>query len=131
MLSIIQFYYSFTINVFFHFVDIFVLEVDATGSGTSSNPFQTYSKRGHEAVLQCIFERIHLKWYKNQRILASENSVINSTKYKVSNTSTGLYFRLHVLNTQPDDEGIYICRGGLNEDYYIQLILYGTQWYTN
>ncbi|VDI58003.1 Hypothetical predicted protein, partial [Mytilus galloprovincialis] len=104
--------------------NIFVLDVDATGSGTASDPFRTYVKQGHEAVLQCRYERENLKWYKNVTIISNKNSVIDPTKYKVSVTSTGLYYRLHVLNAQPNDEGVYICRGGITESYYIHLILY-------
>ncbi|XP_076110683.1 neural cell adhesion molecule 1-like isoform X2 [Mytilus galloprovincialis] len=101
-----------------------LLDVNAAGLGTSSNPFQKYVKPGDEAVLQCMYAKSTLKWYKNVTIISNKNSVIDSTKYKVSVTSTGLYYRLHVLNTKPDDEGIYICRGGIDESYYIHLILY-------
>ncbi|XP_071176514.1 neural cell adhesion molecule 1-like [Mytilus edulis] len=102
-----------------------VLYAGATGSGTASDPFQTYAKRGYEAVLQCKYERSRLKWYSNgNNIIASESNVIDGTKYNISVTNTGLYYRLHVLNAQPDDEGTYICRGGLSETYYIHLILY-------
>ncbi|XP_063416831.1 neural cell adhesion molecule 1-B-like [Mytilus trossulus] len=105
-------------------MDTFVLKVDATGSGTSADPFQQYAKRGQEAVLQCTYEREFLKWYKNVTIISNRNSVIDSTKYKVSATSTGLYYRLHILNVHLGDKGIYICRGGIGESYYIHLILY-------
>lgn len=122
---------NLTIDVFIHFVDIFVLDVDATGAGTSADPFQTYAQREYEAVLQCIYERSRLKWYtKENSIIASESAVIDRTKYNTSVTSTGLYYRLHVLNAQPADEGIYICRGGLNETYYIHLFVYGKQLFT-
>ncbi|XP_071176511.1 nephrin-like [Mytilus edulis] len=90
--------------------DRFLTEIYAVGTGSLLDPFQQYVKQGHAAVLQCIYERERMKWHMNGTIIASENIVINSTKYKVSVTSSGLYYRLHVLNVQPDDELIYSCR---------------------
>ncbi|XP_071176505.1 uncharacterized protein [Mytilus edulis] len=104
---------------------ILLTEIDAAGNGSELDPFQQYATQGNEAVLQCIYENNQLKWYYiNDTIIASESNVIDPKKYKVSATSAGLYYRLHVLDAQPGDELVYKCRSGLNEDYYIQLILY-------
>ncbi|XP_071175217.1 neural cell adhesion molecule 1-like isoform X2 [Mytilus edulis] len=117
--------HNYVVIVFLNLHSIYITDINAADNGSVSDPFRQYAKQGQEAVLQCIYERSRLKWYMNDTIIiASENTVIDPTKYKVSVTSTGLYYRLHVLGVQPDDEGIYNCQGGINERYYIQLILY-------
>lgn len=88
-----------------------------------------YVKQGLEAVLPCKYEDHSLSWSVNVkdswRLIASGDAVVNITKYKVSiNRITGLYYRLHVLNTQPDDEVIYRCTGGFNKNNDNQLNLY-------
>lgn len=86
--------------------------------------------QGDEAVLQCTYEKNRLKWYINNKIIASESTVVDPTKYKVSvNPNTGLYYRLHVQSVQRNDEGVYSCNGGLIESYYIQLFIYGKNFY--
>ncbi|XP_071175231.1 neural cell adhesion molecule 1-like [Mytilus edulis] len=108
---------------------IFLTDVYATGTGTVLDPFQQYVKRGHESVLQCSIENARLIWSKNGiegwSVIANQYVTINDTKYKTSaNPNTGLYYRLHVVNTQPVDEGIYRCRGGITDEYFLQLTLY-------
>ncbi|VDI07095.1 Hypothetical predicted protein [Mytilus galloprovincialis] len=108
---------------------IFLTDVYATGTGTVLDPFQQYVKRGHESVLQCSIENARLIWYKNGiegwSVIANQYVTINDTKYKTSaNPNTGLYYRLHVVNTQPVDEGIYRCIEGITDEYFLQLTLY-------
>lgn len=106
--------------------------MDAAGNGSVSDPVQQYAKQGDEAVLQCTYEKNMLKWYINNTIIASESNVVDPTKYKVSvNPNTGMYYRLHVQSVQPNDEGVYSCIGGVIESYYIQLFLYGKNFYIN
>ncbi|CAC5359024.1 unnamed protein product [Mytilus coruscus] len=104
--------------------------VYAAGTGTALDPFQLYVKQGYEAVLQCSFESARLIWSKYMigewSIIANQDVTINDTKYKTSiNPNTGLYYKLHVLNTQSADEGIYRCRGGITDEYFLQLTFYG------
>lgn len=107
-----------------------IQEINAvTNTDTESNPSLVYVKQGLEAVLQCKVESSRLVWSvkvnNSWRTIADSNDVVNNTKYTVSaNPSTGLYYRLHVLNTQPSDEGIYRCEGSIVKSYFIQLNLY-------
>lgn len=130
--SIITFSHFTPIRWLLYFVGIFLTDVYATGTGTVLDPFQQYVKRGHESVLQCSIENARLIWYKNGiegwSVIANQYVTINDTQYKTSaNPNTGLYYRLHVVNTQPVDEGIYRCIGGITDEYFLQLTLYGEQ----
>jgi hypothetical protein len=47
--------------------------------------------------------------------IACDDVNINDTKYSVSkNPSTGLYYRLHLLNVGVSDVNMYICEGNVN-----------------
>ena len=62
-------------------------------------------------------------------IIASGADAIDSSKYSVSmNPSTGLYYRLHILNVGVSDVKKYRCQGfnnGMILIFYLQLILLG------
>ena len=61
----------------------------------------------------------------NVESVAAAGDVIDSSKYSVSkNPSTGLYYRLHILNVKVSDLKMYRCHG-VNQDFYIQLDLLG------
>ena len=58
--------------------------------------------------------------------VAYGGDVRDSSKYSVStNPSTGLYYRLHILNVGVSDVRKYRCQGGIAISYYLQLILIG------
>ena len=62
-------------------------------------------------------------------IIASGSDNIDDSKYLVStNPSTGLYYRLHILNLEVSDVKKYRCSGPVNgriQIFYLQLILIG------
>jgi hypothetical protein len=62
-------------------------------------------------------------------IIASVNDIIDKSKYSVSkNPSTGLYYRLHILNVGVSDLKKYRCNAvvnGVNENFYLLLIFSG------
>jgi hypothetical protein len=61
--------------------------------------------------------------------VAIDGDVIDDSKYSVSkNPSTGLYYRLRILNVEVSDIQKYKCQGlvnGVNQYFYIQLDLLG------
>ena len=66
-------------------------------------------------------------------IIAYGGEVTDSSKYSVStNPSTGLYYRLHILNVGESDLKKYICGGivnGVLQSFYLQLIFIGRYYY--
>ena len=62
-------------------------------------------------------------------IIASGADVTDGSKYSTSkNSSTGLYYRLHILNVGVSDVKKYRCQGsnnGMILNFYLQLILLG------
>ena len=62
-------------------------------------------------------------------IIASNGDVIDASKYSTSkNPSSGLYYRLHILNVGVSDVKKYRCSGianGENKTFFLQLILIG------
>ena len=104
-----------------------------------SNPTPVYVVQGGEAVLQCGFESYRLDWdvYNggNVIIIASRADTINGSKYSTSkNPSTGLYYRLHILNVGMSDLKKYRCEAPVNGmilNFYLQLILSGRCNYTS
>ena len=68
-------------------------------------------------------------------IIASGADTIDDSKYSTSkNPSTGLYYRLHILNVEVSDLKKYRCEGNVNggiQNFYLQLILIGTCNYTS
>ena len=61
--------------------------------------------------------------------VAIDGDVIDDSKYSVSkNPSTGLYYRLRILNVEVSDIQKYNCQGlvnGVNQYFYIQLDVLG------
>ena len=102
-----------------------------------SNPTPVYVLQGGDAVLQCGFESSSLYWdvHKggNWDILADTGVTINNSKYSTSkNPSTGLYYRLHILNVGVSDIKQYKCSGFVNrkiQSFYLQLIFIGRCYY--
>jgi hypothetical protein len=107
-------------------------------TSVESNPTPIYVVEGGEAVLQCEFESIIVDWYvfngDSVNIIASGSDVIDISKYSVSkNPSTGLYYRLRILNVVVSDIQKYKCQGlvnGVNQYFYIQLDFLGRYIYT-
>ena len=66
-------------------------------------------------------------------IIADGGNVINSSKYSTSkNSSTGLYYRLHILNVEVSNVKKYRCEGNVNgriKVFYLQLYLLGRRNY--
>ena len=62
-------------------------------------------------------------------IVAAGGDTVNGSKYAVSkNPSTGLYYRLHILNVGVSDVEKYRCEAGINGmilSFYLQLIILG------
>jgi hypothetical protein len=62
-------------------------------------------------------------------IIADRSDVTDSSKYSTSkNPSTGLYYRLQILNVGVSDVKKYRCQGfnnGMILNFYLQLILLG------
>ena len=67
--------------------------------------------------------------------VTSGSAVIDSSKYSVSkNPSTGLYYRLHILNVGMSDIKKHRCENtdnGAILSLYLQLILFGRCNYTS
>ena len=61
--------------------------------------------------------------------VAIDGDAIDDSKYSVfKNQSTGLYYRLHILNVGVSDIHMYSCYGlvnGVNQYFYIQLDFLG------
>jgi hypothetical protein len=97
-----------------------------------SNPTPVYVVEGGEAVLQCAFGSSKLNWQVNNGgswvVIADSGDTVNS-KYSVSkNPSTGLYYRLHILNVGVSDVKKYRCEAsvkGVLQNFYLQLIFIG------
>jgi len=89
--------------------------------------------QGREAVLQCGFESNELSWrvYDGGSVttVAIDGDAIDDSKYSVSkNPSTGLYYRLRILNVGVSDLKKYRCQrlvNGFNQYFYIQLYILG------
>jgi hypothetical protein len=98
-----------------------------------SNPTPVYAIQGGDAVLQCGFEISSLNWVvynvDGRASIASNGDVIDASKYSTSkNPSSGLYYRLHILNVEVSDVKKYRCSGIVNGEYetfFLQLILIG------
>ena len=62
-------------------------------------------------------------------IIASGFDINAKSKYKVStNPSTGLYYRLHILNVGMSDVKKYRCNAlvnGVNQEFFLKLDLLG------
>jgi len=63
-------------------------------------------------------------------VIASGNDITDKSKYNVStNPSTGLYYRLHILNVGLSDVKQYRCQAlvnGMIQYFYLQLIFIDT-----
>jgi hypothetical protein len=98
-----------------------------------SNPTPVYVVEGGEAVLQCGFESSRLVWCVYNcggwNIIAAGGDTTENFKYSVSkNPSTGLYYRLHILNVGVSDLKKYRCERNVNgmiQIFYIELDLLG------
>lgn len=98
-----------------------------------SNPTPVYVLEDADDVLQCGFESSSLEWFVYNggkwNILASKGDVIDDSKYSVSkNPSTGLYYRLHILNVGVSDVNMHRCVGNVNrriELFYLMLYFLG------
>ena len=96
-----------------------------------NNPTQVYVVEGGEAVLQCGFGSSRLSWrvYNGGqwKSIASGNDINDKSKYKVStNPTTGLYYRLHILNVGMSDVKQYRCQATINgekREFYLKLDL--------
>jgi hypothetical protein len=93
-----------------------------------SNPTPVYVVQGGEAVLQCGFESNRLSW----RVYSGDDAnlvAIDGSKYSVSNNpSTGLNYRLHILNVGVSDLKKYRCSGldnGVYRAFYLKLDILG------
>ena len=94
-----------------------------------SNPTPVYVVQGGEAVLQCGFESSRLAWRvyngDDANMVANDSLTIDVSKYSVStNPSTGLYYRLHILNVGVSDLEKYRCSGlvnGVSRAFYLKL----------
>ena len=98
-----------------------------------SNPTPVYVVDGSDVVLQCGFESSNLNWHLvddiGWDIVADRSETIDNSKYLTSkNPSTGLHYRLHILNIEVSDLKKYRCSGivnGVFRDFYLQLDLLG------
>jgi hypothetical protein len=98
-----------------------------------SNPTPVYVVQDGEAVLQCAFESRKLTWqvYNGDSVItvASGADTVTGSKYSVSkNPSTGLYYRLHILNVGMSDLKKHRCSGIINgviQSFYFELDLLG------
>ena len=80
-----------------------------------------------------------MDWYVynggSYNVIADGGDTINVSKYSVSkNPSTGLYYRLHILNVGMSDIKKHRCEGtdnGAIIHFYLQLILLGRCNYTS
>ena len=95
-----------------------------------SNPTPVYVVEGGDAVLQCGFDSNGLSWYAhNDVLITSGDDITDKSKYNVSTKpSTGLYYRLHILNVGVSDLTNYKCSGSVNgliQTFYLQLYIIG------
>jgi hypothetical protein len=105
--------------------------VNCTSDVSNSTP--VYALQGGEAVLQCEYEGNRLIWEVYRGVIldrvAYGGAVSDSSKYSVSkNPSTGLYYRLHILNVGVSDLKKYRCEtvvNGVIQYFYLQLYLLG------
>lgn len=96
-----------------------------------------YVVQGDDAVLQCGLESSRLSWqvYNGDGwgIIASGGDVIDVSKYSIpKNPSTGLYYRLHILNVGVSDVKKYQCVAVINgmiQSFYLQMIIIGICYY--
>ena len=96
-----------------------------------SNPTPVYVVDGSDAVLQCGFESSNLNWDVfygvGWNIIAYRSDTIDNSKYLTfKNPSTGLYYRLHILNVEVSDVKKHRCNGIINgviQSFYLQLDL--------
>ena len=69
----------------------------------------------------------------NVDIIAAGGETIDESKYSTSkNTSTGLYYRLHILNVGVSDLRKHRCEAAVNGEiktFFLQLILRGRCYY--
>ena len=112
--------HSLWISGFFFFGNIYC-------TSDISRPTPVYVVQGGEAILQCGFESNGLSWYAHTNdLIASGADITNKSKYNISkNPSTGLYYRLHILNVGVSDLVNYKCSGNVNgviQQFYFQLI---------
>ena len=115
-----------SINEYFQFIGNICCTND------ESNPTPVCVVQGGEAVLQCECESNNTDWFVYNgiwHIVASRGDVIDSSKYSVfKNPSTGLYYKLHILNVEVSDLKKYKCYGPVNgmiQSFYLQLDLIG------
>jgi hypothetical protein len=117
-----------SINEYFQFIGNICCTND------ESKPTPVYVVQGGEAVLQCAFRSDDLSWNMLKddnfnNIIASAADTIDSSKYSTSTyLSTGLYYRLHILNVEVSDVKKYRCDGiinGVRQIFYLQLDLIG------
>ena len=98
-----------------------------------SNPTPVYVVQGGEAVLQCGFDSNRLSWRvysgDDANLVANDGLTVDGSKYSVSkNPSTGLYYRLHILNVGVSDVEKYRCSGldnGVSRAFYLKLDILG------
>ena len=100
-------------HIFFNCVDNVYCTSDV------SNPTPVYVVQGGEAVLQCGFDSNKMSWYiyngVEWDIVAAGGDTVNGSKYAVSkNPSTGLYYRLHILNVGVSDGKKNRCEAVIN-----------------
>jgi len=63
--------------------------------------------------------------------VASGADTLDGSKYSVSkNPSTGLYYRLHILNVGVSDIKKYRCNGRILQHFYLKLDVLGRYNYT-
>ena len=63
--------------------------------------------------------------------VASGADTLDGSKYSVSkNPSTGLYYRLHILNVGVSDIKKYRCNGGVLQHFYLNLDVLSRYNYT-
>jgi hypothetical protein len=98
-----------------------------------SKPTPVYVVVGGKAVLQCGCESSSLTWDVDNIgswvIIADGGDSLDESKYSTyKNPSTGLYYRLHILNVGVSDIKKYRCEGNVNnmiQTFVLQLILIG------
>ena len=62
----------------------------------------------------------------NYNPVAAGGTTINDTKYSTSrNSSTRLYYRLHILNVGMSDVKKYRCQAAQNQVFYLKLDFLG------
>jgi len=110
---------------------IFYCVVSVYCTSDASNPTPAQVLLGGEAVLQCEYDSNRLIWEVYEGVIpdriASGGDVTDSSKYSVyKNPSTGLYYKLHILNIGVSDLKKYRCEtvvnGGIHH-FYLKLDL--------